>query len=208
MLIKFCGMRRQADLDTAAALGVDYCGFIFHPKSPRYIEPGHAATLASGHMARVGVFTSGDAAFIKRTLADARMDYAQLHGTQTPACCQQVGPERVIYVLWPQRHASLELLQQEAARYAACCSMYLLDAGQQGGGSGQCMDWLALAGISLPHPFFLAGGLDADNALEAATICRPHGLDFNSGIEDAPAQKNAAKMAAVVRKTGKTQQDA
>ena len=41
----------------------------------------------------------------------------------------------------------------------------------------------------------LAGGLNPDNALEAARVgCL--GLDFNSGVESAPGRKDAHKLAA------------
>ena len=58
LIIKICGMREQADLDCAAALGVDLCGFIFAPQSPRAVTPEQAAALDSGDMLRVGVFVS------------------------------------------------------------------------------------------------------------------------------------------------------
>ena len=48
LIIKICGMREQADLDCAAALGVDLCGFIFAPQSPRAVTPEQAAALDSG----------------------------------------------------------------------------------------------------------------------------------------------------------------
>ena len=43
LIIKICGMREQVDLDCAAALGVDLCGFIFAPQSPRAVTPEQAA---------------------------------------------------------------------------------------------------------------------------------------------------------------------
>ena len=45
MLIKVCGMTEQSVIDRAAALGVDLCGFIFYPPSPRNITPERAAAL-------------------------------------------------------------------------------------------------------------------------------------------------------------------
>ena len=52
LIIKICGMREQAELDCAAALGVDLCGFIFAPQSPRAVTPEQAAALDSGDMLR------------------------------------------------------------------------------------------------------------------------------------------------------------
>ena len=67
LIIKICGMREQADLDCAAALGVDLCGFIFAPQSPRAVTPEQAAALDSGDMLRVGVFVTDDMRFIEET---------------------------------------------------------------------------------------------------------------------------------------------
>ena len=80
LIIKICGMREQADLDCAAALGVDLCGFIFAPQSPRAVTPEQAAALDSGDMLRVGVFVTDDMRFIEETARAARLDRIQLHG--------------------------------------------------------------------------------------------------------------------------------
>ena len=82
LIIKICGMREQADLDCAAALGVDLCGFIFAPQSPRAVTPEQAAALDSGDMLRVGVFVTDDMRFIEETARATRLDRIQLHGDQ------------------------------------------------------------------------------------------------------------------------------
>ncbi len=43
--IKFCGITRREDALAAARLGVDAIGFVFHRKSPRYVDPGRAAAI-------------------------------------------------------------------------------------------------------------------------------------------------------------------
>ncbi|MFR0874974.1 MAG: hypothetical protein ACLSHC_10475 [Bilophila wadsworthia] len=48
LIIKICGMREQADLDCAAALGVDLCGFIFAPQSPRAVTPNRPPRWTAG----------------------------------------------------------------------------------------------------------------------------------------------------------------
>ena len=68
MLIKFCGLTRQEDVDHAARLGAAMCGFIFHARSPRGISPAQAAGMDSGSLQRVGVFVNQGADEIKRML--------------------------------------------------------------------------------------------------------------------------------------------
>ncbi len=198
MLIKICGLTRQADVDEAARLGARFCGFIFHPKSPRCLTPEQAARLESGSMQRVGVFVEQSADEILRVMREARLDLAQLHGGQSVACARAVGAERVIRVLWPDRYMHRAQLHSELQKHADACAWYLLDAGLAGGGSGKRLEWQDLYGLRTPHPWLLAGGLNTDNVRRALAQCAPDGVDFNSGIEDAPGRKNSQKMAAAV----------
>lgn len=197
MLLKICGMRKQADIDAACAAGFDFCGFIFHPASPRHIDPEAASRLKTGAMRRVGVFVDTPVAVIARIMKIARLDYAQLHGAQDQRYLQALGSQNVIYALWPQRYRNIEDLRDDAEKHG--CAYYLLDAGQSGGGSGNALDWRALTALALPSPWLLAGGLNEKNAAQAAHACSPGGLDFNSGIEDGPGIKNHAKIFAAAR---------
>ena len=196
MLIKFCGLTRQEDVDHAASLGAAMCGFIFHPRSPRGVTVAQAAALDSGAMLRVGVFVNQGSDEIRRIMDEARLDYAQLHGHQSVECARAIGAERVIRVLWPDRYTHRALLYNDLQRNAEACAYYLLDAGLKGGGSGHKLDWSDLASLRPAHPWLLAGGLSAANVAMAVGMCAPGGVDFNSGVEDAPGCKNREKMAA------------
>ena len=198
MLTKVCGLTRQEDVDAAARLGADFCGFIFHPASPRCISPQQARALDSGRMARVGVFVDQDAEEILAIMAGARLGYAQLHGAQDRATAQRIGPARVIRVLWPERFASRAELVAEMAAWADSCALFLLEAGHGGGGSGRPQDWTRLAGLVSPRPWLLAGGLTPGNTAAALAACAPGGLDFNSGVEEAPGNKSPDLLAAAL----------
>lgn len=198
MLVKICGLTRQIDLDLASDLGADFCGFIFDAASPRYVSPAQAGALLSHGLKRVGVFTQMDAEEIIRIMSEARLDYAQLHGAQEVETARKIGMERVIKVLWPQKYNAPEDILRDARDFAADCSYFLLDSGLRGGGSGATIDWTELADMRLPRPWLLAGALNKDNALKAVNYCHPCGLDFNSGLEDAPGIKNGEQMKKVM----------
>lgn len=194
MLIKFCGITRQQDATLAAYLKPDFCGFIFHPKSPRHIETERARQLNTGASRRVGVFVRQNGPEILQIMEKARLHFAQLHGEQSLKDALCIGPERVIRVLWPARYANLEKLREEADFFAQGCAYFLLDGGASGGGSGQKLNWASLAHLDLPRPWLLAGGLDPENLGEAVTTCNPFGVDINSGVEEGPGIKSARKM--------------
>lgn len=202
MLLKFCGLRRQEDVTLAARLGATHCGFVFHAGSPRCVDAVTVSRLESGDMVRVGVFTGQDSGEIARIMRLARLDMAQLHADQSVECARQLGTERVIRVLWPQRYSDTAALETAAGQYADSCALYLLDAGRAGGGSGQTLAWEALGNLRLPHPWLLAGGMSPANLRQALMACRPDGVDCNSGVEDAPGQKDARAMADMARLAG------
>lgn len=199
MLVKFCGMTRQQDLTVADALGVDFCGFIFHPGSPRFISPSSAGRLDSGNMKRVGVFADDDRAGIESAIRLARLDMIQLHGAQDAGLGRELGPERVIRVVWPERYSTPEEMQNDIDGLAESCVFFLLDAGMSGGGSGKKLERHLLNRIAWPRPWFLAGGLSPGNVAVALGECSPAGLDFNSGLEDSPGRKNSLSMALAVK---------
>jgi phosphoribosylanthranilate isomerase len=207
MLVKICGLTRQEDVDAASRFGADLCGFVFHPKSPRYIAPERAGRLRSGAMRRVGVFVEQQAEEILYVMDAARLDFAQLHGRQSAECAFAVGPTKIIRVVWPDLYYHRALLHNELQRFAPSCAMYLLDAGFSGGGSGKRLEWQDLAGLSAPRPWILAGGLNGRTVGKAVSRCAPSGVDFNSGIEDGPGIKNPAKMRTVVNLFRNTDKD-
>ncbi|MCI7568269.1 MAG: phosphoribosylanthranilate isomerase [Desulfovibrio sp.] len=194
MLVKICGLKRAEDVREAVELGVDFCGFIFHPQSPRAIAPARAAELDSGDCRRVGVFVEQGSEEILGVMDAARLDFAQLHGRQSVDCALRIGAEKVIRVLWPERFASVSALQAEIDRHARTCAWYLLDAGKRGGGSGRHLDWDSLRELRFPHPWLLAGGLSAATLPAALQSCRPDGVDLNSGIEVAPGVKDVDRL--------------
>lgn len=207
--LKICGITRPQDARLVAATGAAYAGFVFAAKSPRFIAPERAAGLDTGPALRVGVFTGTPPDELRRVMALARLDFVQLHGGEDLETCRAVGravgPERVIKVLWPEALAPdlsdlpdsesrpesrLEALARECERFAPVCALFLLDAGQRGGGSGRSLDFALFRDFAPPRPWLLAGGLGPHNLAEAVAACSPHAFDCNSGLEEAPGRKD------------------
>jgi len=174
--LKICGITRQQDADVCSRLGVDFCGFVFHPASPRFMTPEQVATIHTS-CPRVGVFTTHDVDVILKTMQIAGLDFAQLHADQSEDVARAIGGDRIFRVRLP---ASPD------AQWSTPVAYHLFDAGP---GTGTPFDWSSLSG-DVPRPFFVAGGLHAGNIPALLAICHPDGLDLNSGVEIAPGIKS------------------
>lgn len=205
LLVKVCGQTSAQGARLCAGLGADMLGFIFHPASPRNVDPALPASLELPGVLKVGVFVAQSADEVLALMQAGRLDVAQLHGGQDTRFCRAMadalGPERVMKVLWPEKAAGLEDFQAQLDRFAPFCGRFLADAGKGGGGHGRAISDAAsdiLAAASFPRPWLLAGGLGPGTI--APTLarfgtdwtdgCHPAGLDLNSGVESAPGVKD------------------
>lgn len=190
---KVCGLTRPQDAQAAHQAGALYGGVIFAAGSPRQVNEAQAqAVIAAAPLKYVGVFRNqpiGDVVTLATSLSLAAV---QLHGDEDKAYVaelRQALPDSVR--IWK----ALSIKDRLPPRDWPHVDRYVLDNGQ--GGSGQRFDWSLVQGEDLAD-VLLAGGLSADNCVEAAQLgCA--GLDFNSGVESAPGIKDARKVAAVFR---------
>ncbi len=192
--VKICGLRRECDIAYANRLLPDYIGFIFAKKSRRYLTPETAAQLKArldGRIKAVGVFVDAPAEEIAALAQAGTIDLVQLHGHEDAA-----------YIRALRESVSLPLIQafrvdtpDDLRRAEASATDYiLLDNGA--GGTGERFDWSLLQ--EMRRPFFLAGGLDADNAPEAIAQTHPFAVDVSSGVET-DGVKDFEKMKAFVQ---------
>lgn len=106
-------------------------------------------------------------------------------------------------------HVSGEESIDEAARVAPHVDAILLDSGRPAlavkelGGTGRTHDWAVSARIRerVGVPIFLAGGLTADNVLEAIRQVRPFAIDVCSGVRTA-GKLDEAKLQAFTAAIG------
>lgn len=93
MLVKVCGMREEENIRAVEKLSVDLVGFIFYPRSPRYVDtlPGYMPRSVG----RVGVFVNEELHVIEETIARYRLTHVQLHGTETPDLCRALKQQGV-----------------------------------------------------------------------------------------------------------------
>lgn len=198
--IKLCGLSRASDIEVANELKPEYIGFVFAPKSRRYVTPEQAAALKRllhPTIKAVGVFVKERPENIAALLAEGTIDIVQLHGGETEAYIKELRALTDKPIIKAFR---IDGEQDTVAAQESHADYVLLDSG--GGGTGTVFDWRLLENIN--RPYFLAGGLDISNVEEAIKTAKPFAVDVSSGIETA-GLKDKNKMAAfvaAVRKEG------
>lgn len=184
--LKLCGIRREEDVDYLNEFPPDYAGFIFAP-TRRYVSPETAEKLISRldpKIKSVGVFVDMPISEMK-TFADM-LDVFQLHGGEDEAYISQLReiiPEKC--EIWKAVRLKVPEDIDRAERLSA--DRLLIDAydPNEYGGTGKSarIDLILIREIA--KPFFIAGGISADNIAEVNRLLsgRAYGFDVSSGIE-------------------------
>lgn len=199
--VKICGLTNLEDARFAAGALVDYLGFIFYDKSPRYIEPGEAGAIINWIEGpeKIGVFVNQPLDDVNRIAKETGLDLIQLHGDESVEYCSLV-EKPVIKVIHITEGVVLEDLRTKVHSYSEAADFLLFDSkiGDQWGGTGTTFDWSILSKITGDVPFFLSGGLNPSNITEAISATHPFAVDVNSGIEEKPGLKDFDKVDALM----------
>ena len=186
--IKICGLRRLEDISYVNQYQPDYIGFVF-AKSKRQVTVQEAEVLSKAlksNILRVGVFVNQPVEYIADLLNRGIIHYAQLHGGED---------QRFIDTLQRQVIRSKEScggvikairVKDESDIVRANeynCEYILLDTFciECEGGNGKSFDWSIITSVN--KPFFLAGGINEENVVEAISKVKPYGVDASSSLE-------------------------
>lgn len=191
--VKICGITSIGDAYHAAESGVDALGFIFYPKSQRYIVPERAREILQkvpGSIGRVGVFVNQEIQALKEIVSFCGLHLIQLHGDESPQYCAQFPKSSLI--------KSVSVCTEEEVRGLGNYPVkaILVDAHEPGryGGTGKNSDWALALKVKKKHPLILAGGLSKENIKRAIETVRPCAVDINSGVEISPGEKDPYKI--------------
>jgi len=187
--VKICGITGEADAAAAVAAGADAIGFIFAPRSKRYVDPAVAARIASkvpARVMRVGVFVDAPVYMVRKIREQVGLSLVQLHGRETPATAAALG--NVVKVF--RRGVPLA----KASAFPDAIAMF--DGPE--GGSGQLADWSVARQCARLRQVILAGGLTPANVCEAINAVHPWGVDVSSGVELSPGVKDHDRVRAFI----------
>jgi phosphoribosylanthranilate isomerase len=211
MKIKVCGLKHRENIEAICQLrpAVNYLGFIFHKKSPRFAEDDELAawleTQDRGPEApqRVGVFVNAELDYVLNTVHDYQLDWVQLHGEESAGYCQE------LQLLWSVSSAYQAKIIKAfrvtpdfdfsvTNAYVNSCPLFVFDTGgqKQPGGTGKQWDWSLLDNYNGLTPFLLSGGIGPNDAKRIMKLNHPQlqGVDVNSGFEIAAGEKDLATL--------------
>jgi len=184
------------------AMGVDFAGFIFYPKSPRYVVrhlAGEQLKKAKLRLGKVGVFVNATYDDVMKQVDAYGLDMVQLHGDETPRFCEQLA--NYITVIKVFRMAENDPIDWLIRPYQDYCDMFLFDTEGVGyGGTGKKFNWETLKPAHIDKLYYLSGGIeptDVDKlkAFEKEPIARKlFAIDVNSKFEISPGVKDLKKI--------------
>lgn len=206
MKLKVCGMREKENISALAALQPDLMGFIFYPKSKRFVGDDFQAP-APENIIKVGVFVNAKIDFILEQSLKNDLKIIQLHGDETPLYCREIRqklPEEIQISKAFGVGEDFDFMQ--LAAYQEACDYFLFDTKTKGyGGSGRTFNWEVLKQYTYTIPLFLSGGIGPENLdslveFIQTTTLNVYAIDVNSRFETAPGLKDTVQLEQVIAK--------
>jgi len=187
--VKICGISNIEILKTLISLDLDFIGFIFYSKSPRYIDTNFLQSIEDidfKNSRPVCVYVNADEDYVYETSSYFNNPILQFHGDEENNFCESFGLDywKAIRVKDKEDLETISLYNSAQA--------ILLENHKEGsyGGTGESFNWTILKDIENDDQnFVLSGGINSqnvDNALKTNSWC----LDLNSGVESQEGIKN------------------
>ena len=190
--IKICGLKYPDNIRDVIALQPDYIGFICYPRSQRFIEDLDAnwVTGLQGPK-KTGVFVDSTIHDVREAIGKYGFEAVQLHGSESTAYCAALADAGVEIIKAFGINEQFDW--SVTAEYAPVIDYLLFDTRTpRHGGSGKKFNWSLLAGYTGNTPYFLSGGIGAENIADALQLNddRLYALDLNSKFETGPGSKD------------------
>lgn len=196
MKLKVCGLTQLEQIKELIDLRIDFLGFIFYEKSPRYVL-NHLSLkdiAQINHQAKVGVFVNESVKGIVEIVSEAQLDIIQLHGDEDEKFIallrKFIGNDiKIIKVI--RVGESLNL-----ANDYPNVDFLLFDTDSKAyGGTGKTFNWQLINQSKLDLPYFLSGGISSENTEWIKNLNqKPMVLDINSKFEIEPGNKDINKI--------------
>lgn len=189
MWIKICGLTSVDAVSAALDCGVDAIGFVFAPKSVRYVTPEQALELAAP--------ARGRAHCVAVTRHPSQMDIDRVISIFKPDLLQTDAADFQSLQL-PEQLAQLPVYRESPLGLLVPTPRRILFEGAISG-AGTLADWTVARKVARRTELVLAGGLNAGNVTTAIEAVRPFGVDVSSGVEVWPGMKSPVEIENFVR---------
>jgi len=186
--VKFCGLKKQEEVDFCSHHHVDFIGFVFCKNSPRNINIMEFKNLNLQKMLNVvAVFKNPSIQEVELVLQENKVDFIQIHGSETDDIlkyfCSKVGVIKAF---------SGEIFTNEQIEKYDFCDYFLFDGKQEGSGFERDFSFAKNIRLITKKTFFLAGGINASNFVDPLK-CTNY-IDLSSGIEESRGVKSLKLM--------------
>lgn len=215
MKIKVCGNTLPEQVNALDELGITFAGFIFYPKSPRYMAQKISAEKMKqikGKIVKVGVFVNPTYEELKKTVDEYRLDMVQLHGDESPKFCEKIAD--YISVIKAFRLSENDSLEWMTKPFIEICDFFMFDTlGVGYGGTGKKFDWTILQKSPPDKPYFLSGGIEPGDEESLNEFVKTDAgeklfaVDINSRFEISPGVKDIKTIKDFGDKIGLTKRD-
>lgn len=201
MKLKVCGLTKLPQIEELISSKVDFLGFIFSEKSPRYVL--NSLTLdqikSIDHQNKVGVFVNESVESILEIAEKAGLNFIQLHGDETDIFISKLRENldpKIKLIKVFRIGTESENLKSKIENLKSEVDYLLFDTDSQAfGGTGKTFDWQILNNLEISKPYFLSGGISLENIHQLSNIKhQPFSLDINSKFEIAPGNKDLGKI--------------
>ena len=190
--VKVCGITEEKNYFDLSKYPIDYFGFIFYKKSPRYILNNPDHFFIKNIKNKVAVFVNEDIDTVISILEKYNFSYIQLHGDENFDYCMKLKQKGIKIIKSYLLNKDDGIIDKNLIN--SLSDLFLFDyKSRKYGGSGKSFDWNLLNNIKINKPFFLSGGLSLNNINNINNINNKkflYGLDLNSRFEDSPGIKD------------------
>ena len=197
MRIKVCGMTQPEQVTQLGEMGVAFAGFIFYPKSPRYVFKHMTITQLrkENTINKVGVFVNASIEEVLHMVDECRLHMVQLHGDESPKYCEKIAD--YVSVVKAFRMSENDSPDWMIRPYMEVCDMFMFDTMGAGyGGTGKKFDWGMIKNSVIGKPFFLSGGIEPGDEERLKEFSKEpvakalFAVDINSKFESSPGVKD------------------
>ena len=199
--IKICGITSENDLKAAQQLGANFVGFVLVEKSKRFINLKKLELLSKivrKPLKSVALLVDPSDDFLEKLLSKSKVDYLQLHGDESPERVDEIAKITkvpLIKAIGVEKKSDLLNIRG----YESSVDYILLDSKVKEnehlkGGRGVSFNWNIIRGFNFNKPWFLAGGLNPNNVIDAMNITGAKMVDVSTGVEIKPGKKSFDKM--------------